>query len=542
MEKPISALNVVRAGLYMRLSRDDDQAGESGSIQNQRDILRQYAISNQMLIVKEYVDDGWSGTNFNRPGFQEMISDIEKGKINCVITKDLSRLGRNYIEVGKYTEYFFPQKGVRYIAIGDHVDTIQADNDVAPFLNIFNEFHAKQTSKKTRAVFETKFKNGMNCNSVLPYGYKKDADHKGKILIDDEHANVVRLIFDMADNGYGSGMILKKLFEMKIESPGYVLYKTTGLLKETYDDAPEYKKYAWNVQRIRSILKNEYYIGNTVHYRTRTRSFKDRTRIPSKKEDMLIIENTHEPIVSKETFFSVQRKLEMKKRPASEEFVQVFSGLVKCADCGRRMRLECQKYKGKRYRYFACPGRKPLPVKQCTMHYVRYDVLEKYVLDDIKDVLSQFQTDDDAIIRKMVESEQKRKANDSSSLKAKIEKNIKRKAELVKMFSKLYEDWAGGKISEQNFDLMVDKIQKEQSEVDATIEMLSREDIASDEEHNISRFESIVKNIKAPKKLTRELVNALIDRIEIHESDGEKGARNKTQKIEIYYKFVGVIN
>ena len=257
---------------------------------------------------------------------------------------------------------------------------------------------------------------------------------------------------------------------------------------------------------------------------------------------MLIIENTHEPIVSKETFFSVQRKLEMKKRPASEEFVQVFSGLVKCADCGRRMRLECQKYKGKRYRYFACPGRKPLPVKQCTMHYVRYDVLEKYVLDDIKDVLSQFQTDDDAIIRKMVESEQKRKANDSSSLKAKIEKNIKRKAELVKMFSKLYEDWAGGKISEQNFDLMVDKIQKEQSEVDATIEMLSREDIASDEEHNISRFESIVKNIKAPKKLTRELVNALIDRIEIHESDGEKGARNKTQKIEIYYKFVGVIN
>ena len=542
MEKPISALNVVRAGLYMRLSKDDDQAGESESIQNQRDILRQYAISNQMLIVKEYIDDGWSGTNFNRPGFQEMISDIEKGKINCVITKDLSRLGRNYIEVGKYTEYFFPQKGVRYIAIGDHVDTMKDDNDVAPFLNIFNEFHAKQTSKKTRAVFENKFKNGMNCNSVLPYGYKKDADHKGKILIDDEHADIVRLIFDMADNGYGSGMILKKLFDMQIESPGYVLYKTTGLLKEMYDDAPEYKKYMWNVHRIRAILKNEYYIGNTVHYRTRTRSFKDKTRVPSKREDMLIVEDTHEPIISKEKFFSVQHKLAMRKRPASEEFVQVFPGLVKCADCGKSMRLECQKYKEKRYRYFACPGRKPLPVKECTMHYIRYDVLEEYVLNDIRDVLSRFQIDDNAIVSKMFASEQKRKANDRSSLKAKIEKNIKRKTELEKMFSKLYEDWAGGRISEQNFDLMVGKIQEEQSEVEAAIETLSKENTTSDEDHDITRFESIVKNIKSPEKLTRELVSALIDRIEIHEPEGEKSARNKPQKIDIYYKFVGMIS
>lgn len=541
MEKPLLQQGIVKAALYMRLSRDDEQAGDSESIQNQREILRAYAQSNGMVIAGEYADDGWSGTNFNRPDFQRMIADIESGKINCVITKDLSRLGRNYIEVGQYTDYYFPKKGVRYIAISDRVDTLNDDNDVAPFLNIFNEFHAKQTSKKTRAVFESKFKNGMNCHSILPYGYCKDPEHKGRIIIHPEQAKVVRMIFDLADSGIGSTKICKWLYDHRIECPGYELYKAEGKMKKQFEGAPDDKKYSWNITRIKKMLRNEYYIGNSVHYRERTASFKDKTRLHLQQDRWMIVENTHEPIISKDQFLSVQKKMDSRYKTSSGGFVQVFSGIARCADCGKLLRFNISRYyKDSEYMYLMCPGKKAAPKETCSAHYIRYDVLKQRVLEDIQSMIREFRIDKEAMMSRLIKSDEERRAADSSGILNAADRLQSRKSALEAMFRKLYEDWAAGKITDENFNMMVDRIQGEQKDIDEKLGSISvAERAVSDEEENFRKFSQIIQSITSPKELTRELVNALIDRIEVHESEGEKGSRNKKQVVDIYYKFIG---
>ena len=541
MEKPLLQQGIVKAALYMRLSRDDEQAGDSESIQNQRDILRAYAQSNGMVIAGEYVDDGWSGTNFNRPDFRRMIADIESGKINCVITKDLSRLGRNYIEVGQYTDYYFPKKGVRYIAISDRVDTWNDDNDVAPFLNIFNEFHAKQTSKKTRAVFESKFKNGMNCHSILPYGYCKDPEHKGRILIHPEQAEVVRTIFDMADSGIGSKKISKWLYDHRIECPGYELYKAEGKMKKQFEGAPEDKRYSWNITRIKKMLRNEYYIGNSVHYRERTASFKDKTRLHLQQDRWMVVENTHEAIIPKDQFLSVQRKMDSRYRTSSGGFVQVFSGIARCADCGKLLRFNISRYKqDNAYMYLMCPGKKASPRETCTAHYIRYDALKQRVLEDIQALIQEFHIDRDALMNRLMKSDEEQRAADSSGMVSVVERLQLRKDALEAMFRKLYEDWAGGKITDENFNMMVERIQQEQRKIGEKLDSIHiTERAASDEEERFLKFSQIIQSITSPQELTRELVNALIDRIEVHESEGKKGSRNKKQVVDIYYKFIG---
>ena len=264
MKQPYNT-TVYNTALYLRLSRDDELQGESGSIQTQRMMLRQYAAEHGLTVVDEYIDDGWSGTNFDRPSFQRMIDDIEDGKINCVVTKDLSRLGRNYILTGQYTEIYFPSKGVRYIAINDNVDTLNGESELAPFLNILNEMHARQTSKKVKAAMRTRFANGAHYGAYAPLGYIKDPDKTGHLLVDTETRWIIEKIFDLAVHGRGAASITRILVEAKVPTPGWLNFQRYGTFANIYAGAPEEKAYAWTIAQVKSILKEETYIGHSVH-------------------------------------------------------------------------------------------------------------------------------------------------------------------------------------------------------------------------------------------------------------------------------------
>lgn len=277
MKQPNNTM-IYNTALYLRLSRDDELQGESGSIQTQRMMLRQYAEEHGLTVVGEYIDDGWSGTNFDRPGFQRMIDDIEEGKINCVVTKDLSRLGRNYILTGQYTEIYFPSKGVRYIAVNDNVDTLNGESELAPFLNILNEMHARQTSKKVKAAMRTRFANGAHYGAYAPLGYIKDPDKSGHLLVDPETKWIIEKIFDLAVHGHGAASITHILVDEKVPTPGWLNFQRYGTFANIYAGASEEKSYAWTVAQVKSILKEETYIGHSVHNKQSNISFKNKKK------------------------------------------------------------------------------------------------------------------------------------------------------------------------------------------------------------------------------------------------------------------------
>ena len=333
MKQPYNT-TIYNTALYMRLSRDDELQGESGSIQTQRMMLRQYAAEHGLNVIDEYIDDGWSGTNFDRPDFQRMIDDIEDGKINCVVTKDLSRLGRNYILTGQYTEIYFPSKGVRYIAVNDNVDTINGENELAPFLNILNEMHARQTSKKVKAAMRTRFANGAHYGAYAPLGYVKDPDKKGHLLIDPETRWIIEKIFDLAVHGRGAASITRILVEEKVPTPGWLNFQRYGTFANIYAGAPEEKAYAWTIAQVKSILKEETYIGHSVHNKQTNISFKNKKKVRKPKEEWYRVENTHEAIISEDVFRQVQEQICNRRRRQKNGTTQIFSGLVKCADCG----------------------------------------------------------------------------------------------------------------------------------------------------------------------------------------------------------------
>ena len=374
MKQPYNT-TIYNTALYMRLSRDDELQGESGSIQTQRMMLRQYAAEHGLNVIDEYIDDGWSGTNFDRPDFQRMIDDIEDGKINCVVTKDLSRLGRNYILTGQYTEIYFPSKGVRYIAVNDNVDTINGENELAPFLNILNEMHARQTSKKVKAAMRTRFANGAHYGAYAPLGYVKDPDKKGHLLIDPETRWIIEKIFDLAVHGRGAASITRILVEEKVPTPGWLNFQRYGTFANIYAGAPEEKAYAWTIAQVKSILKEETYIGHSVHNKQTNISFKNKKKVRKPKEEWYRVENTHEAIISEDVFRQVQEQIASDKERSSA--------------------------------------------------------------------------------RKKQASE--------------LKKAEKRKAEVDGLFAKMYEDWAAGRITEYNFNMLSEKYQGEQKELDEKI-------------------------------------------------------------------------
>ena len=342
------------AAIYMRLSRDDENYGDSVSIETQRTILTQFVKENGFHVVDEYVDDGWSGTNFERPSFQRMIGDIESGRVNCIITKDLSRFGREHVMMDYYLEFYFPEKNVRYIAVSDGEDTEKGLSDFVPFKNLFNEWFAKDTSRKVKTSLNAKFRAGEHTCAYAPIGYKKNPDIKNKLMIDEETRWIVEKIFELALLGNGASKIMKLLISDKVPTPSYLNYKRFGTFANIYADAPDEKAWEWNVGQVKSILKDETYIGNSVHYRETKASFKSKRRVYRDKSEWLTVERAHEPIISKSDFDNVQGQLASRRREKKDFTTQVFAGLLKCSGCGWALNYATHKRKDGTYGYYKC--------------------------------------------------------------------------------------------------------------------------------------------------------------------------------------------
>lgn len=540
MEQPNNK-KIYKTALYLRLSRDDDFKGESSSIQTQRIMLRKYASENGLSVVDEYIDDGYSGTNFDRPGFQRMIDDIEAGKIDCVVTKDLSRLGRNYILTGQYTDFYFPSKGVRYIAVNDNYDTLSGENELAPFLNILNEMHARETSKKVTAGFRAKFSNGAHYGAYAPVGYKKDPDMKGHLLIDLETSWIVEKIFDLALHGKGAASITRSLIDEKIPTPGFLKYQKDGTFANVYANASEEKKYAWTIAQVKSILKDETYIGNSVHNKQKKVSFKNKKKIRTPKEEWFVVENTHDAIIPNEVFYRVQEQIVKRRRKRKDGTVQIFSGMVKCADCGWSMAYVLNTQNKTPYGYFHCSNNGQ-GLKHCSMHYIRYDVLYEYVLSRVQYWTAVVQQDEGDLLNKLL--------NDRDSVRDSVKqkqlnelKNVERRKKKVdNLFIKLYEDWSAGRITDYNFNMLSEKYQKEQKELDEKILILKQEmERAMQTEEDVAKWIELIKKYANPSELTAELLNALIDKIVVHEATKDEDG-HRVQEVEIFYRFIGKID
>ena len=326
MKQPNNA-KLYNTALYMRLSRDDENYGDSVSIETQRTILRQYAKEQGLPVVGEYVDDGWSGTNFERPGFQRMMDDVEAGKVNCIVTKDLSRFGREHVMMDYYLEFIFPEKQVRYIAVTENEDTEKGLSDFVPFKNLFNEWFAKDTSRKVKAALHAKFAAGQRTFAYAPLGYKRHPEVKNALAIDEETRWIVEKIFDLAVHGAGAARITRILVNEKVPTPGWINYKRDGTFANIYAGAPEEKAYAWTITQVKSILKDETYIGNSIHNKQTNISYKNKKKVRKPKEEWFRVEDTHEPLVSKEDFARVQELIATRRRQQKDGSTQIFSGL-----------------------------------------------------------------------------------------------------------------------------------------------------------------------------------------------------------------------
>ncbi len=540
MKQPYNT-TIYNTALYLRLSRDDELQGESGSIQTQRMMLRQYAAEHGLIVVDEYIDDGWSGTNFERPSFQRMIDDIEDGKINCVVTKDLSRLGRNYILTGQYTEIYFPSKGVRYIAINDNVDTINGESELAPFLNILNEMHARQTSKKVKAAMHTRFANGAHYGAYAPLGYVKDPDKKGHLLIDPETRWIVEKIFDLAVHGRGAASITRILVEEKVPTPGWLNYERYGTFANIYAGAPAKKAYAWTIAQVKSILKEETYIGHSVHNKQSNISFKNKKKVRKPQEEWYRVENTHEAIISEEAFQKVQKLIASRRRRQKNGTTQIFSGLVKCADCGWSLAYGVNSQNKNPYAHYHC-SKYGQGLRQCSMHYIRYDVLYAYVLARLQYWSVLVQKDEDKLLKRLLNASDRERNSEKKKQAAELKKAEKRKAEVDGLFAKVYEDWSAERITEYNFNMLSEKYQNEQKELETKIRQLHETmEAVVQTATDAGKWIALMKQYVNPVELTAELLNTLIEKITVHEAvKGEDGSRE--QEVEIYYRFIGKID
>ena len=530
--------------LYMRLSRDDENYGDSVSIETQRTILRQFAKENQLHVMDEYIDDGWSGTNFERPNFKRMMDDVELGKINCIVTKDLSRFGREHVMMDYYLEFVFPEKKVRYIAVSDNEDTEKGLSDFVPFKNLFNEWFAKDTSRKVKTALHAKFAAGQHICTYAPIGYKKHSEVKNLLEIDEETRWIVEKIFDLAYRGAGAAKITNILIDEQIPTAGWLNYTRYGKFAHIYAEAPEEKRYAWTISQVKCILKDEIYIGNSVHGKQTNISYKNKKKIRKPQEEWFRVENTHPAIISKDVFQQVQEQIASRRRKQQDGTTQIFAGLVKCADCGWAMSFGTNKQNSKPYSYFNCTSYRQFGKKHatCTAHYIRYDTLYTYVHARLMYWWQQAQADEARLTERILKAGDKENDAQTKARTASLTRAEKRKEELDRLFSKLYEDWASERITEYNFNTLSKKYQTEQEELLVKIDKLTAE--LSAEQQSVIDAEKWIASIKKcarPTELTADLLNSLIEKIVIHEGkDSQNGM--KAQPIEIYYRFIGKID
>ncbi len=522
--------------LYCRLSCDDDLQGDSNSIRNQKMLLKQYADEHKLRNVRFYVDDGYSGSNFDRPDFQRMIRDIDEGKVSTVIVKDMSRFGRDHILVGYYTKYYFAEADVRFIAVYDQVDSeTNPDDDITPFKNILNEMYAKDCSKKIKAVMKAKGNAGKHLATHPPLGYKKDPNDKEKWVIDERGAETVREIFSLCMNGYGPTQIARILTERKIDTPVVYFHKhglpTPAKLREDSE--------IWDQKSVARILENVEYTGCTVNFKTYKKSYKSKKRIKLPQEDWLIFENTQEVIIDRQTFDSVQKIRQCKRRPSRMGEMSSLSGMVYCADCGKRMYL-CRCTTMKQAEYFNCSTYRKKKKNLCTSHQITVKAVETLLLDDLKRTLRFAQSQKEEFLRMLEEnSEVKTKQEIKENLRelSAAEERIKA---LDKIIQSLYEDKVAGILSEERYLKLSDTYETEQAELTEKAQTLKAE-IEKDkkEKDEILDFLCLVEKYSSIEELTPEIIRSFVDKIIIHEKRKENG--HYRQEVEIVYNFIGAV-
>ena len=520
--------------LYCRLSRDDELAGESNSITNQKSILSKYAKENNFQNIKFFVDDGYSGTTFTRPAFMEMMELAESGKINTIIVKDHSRLGRNRLVVGQLLEEDFVRLNIRYIAIMDNIDSSKGLNDFLPIQDWFNEMHAKNTSQKVRAVLKNKGESGISLANNVPYGYKKDENDKTKWLVDETSAEVVKEIFNLFIQGHGTFEIARILRERKILTPSeYNASISTNATNQEY-------QYKWCGTTIAGILDRQEYIGDTVNFKCTTRSYKDKTRVNLPKKDRKIFKNTHEPIIDEYTWNIAKQLRNNRKKRAKSGKKSIFSGLLFCYDCGKKMYFQSPVVDLRNKDHYRCSSYKH-DTSACTSHYISDDVLQSIILENIQRLVSYMKDYEDLFIQEQLAKSTQDELKQISKNKKELEKAKNRLIEIDNLFMHIYEDNVSGKISDDRFRNLSFNYDKEQQELKTKIEQLSK-DIENTEKKDtdITQFISNVKKYTEITKLSPEILNELIEKIIIHQQEKVNG--KKIQEIDIYYRGVGIIS
>ena len=535
--------------LYERLSRDDEQLGDSNSIVNQKKMLESYAEQNGYTNIVHYTDDGYSGGSFDRPDWKRLIEDIEAGKVGTVITKDMSRIGRNYLEVGYYTEVFFGQRDIHFIAIANGVDSNnQGSSEFAPFLNVMNEWYLRDCSRKIKATMQSLGNSGKHIASHAAYGYKKDPEDKHKWIIDEEAAEIVRRIYQLCIEGNGIQMIAKQLQADKIETPGYYQAKRSkGAFQNRLNVLDPYK---WSGTMVKHILTKPDYLGYTVNFRTTSKSYKDKKSIQNPPEKWAVFEGTQEPLVDLETWQLCQKLLGTPRRCDTIEEPNPFTGLVYCADCGEKMYnqrsrpftdLVGRKHPGADvYNCSTYKLSKKHPGKSCFSHHISTTSLMELVLFTIRTVSQYAIANRDDFIARVREASALQQDNSAKEMKRKLNRDKKRYDELDLLYKRLYESYAVGKISEEKFDMLSGGYEREQKELKISIEEAEKA-LADFEKDtvNIDSFLVLAKKYTDFTELTTPMLNEFVDKILVHAPDRSTGER--TQEVEIYLNFIGNI-
>lgn len=525
--------------LYCRLSRDDGTESESNSIGNQKKLLSQKAKEMGLTDTKYYVDDGYTGTNFNRPGFQQLIDDIEIGLVSAVMVKDLSRLGRDYVSVGNYTDSYFPEHNVRFIAVNDAIDSNEGESEIAPFKNILNEMYARDISKKIRSSHRLRGSMGEPL-SQPPYGYMKSSENKKKWIIDPEAATVVKSIFKMCLDGKGNETIARELQENEVLIP-MAYWRSKGLNRG--GKKTQTNPYKWCKTTIQKILSQQEYCGDIINFKTYSKSFKNKRRIENSKENWAVFKDVNEPIIDRETFETVQKFISKTKRRAPKKENgerSIFNGLIYCGDCHSKMRYHTST-SNKEIHYFTCSDNKVDYRGNCPgRHYVRADALEEVVKLELRRLVEMLEIDESYFAQLLLRKNDEEREKDKKFLESELQKAITRSNTVSQLYEKLYEDNVIGKVSDEWFVELSHKYEKERMDLKAKIaDTRHKIEELKNTNSEYGKFISAIRRFMQMDNLTSPLLRELIDHIDIFETEGT--GKSRTQRIVIYYRFIGYI-
>ncbi len=526
----------VTAFLYERLSRDDNLEGESYSIGNQKKLLTKVAKEKGYTNLVHFLDDGISGVTMDRPGFNDMMEQLAAGKAAAVFVKDLSRLGRNYIEVGRLTEEFFPEHDIRLVAVSDNIDTAEGENELAPIRNLFNEWYARDISKKRRISNKIKGNAGEPMGPP-PYGYKKDPDDPKRWVVDEEAAQVVRRIFRMTVDGYGTEQIATILSEEKVLTPiAYWREKGVNRPGKSKLRGP----YMWNSSTITHILSLQEYCGDILNFKTYSKSYKNKKRLANDRENWVIFQDVHDPIIERAVFEQVQQKRgKIRKRRTHEGERNMFSGLLVCADCGHNLHFHFNQGNPD-IKYFNCSNYKGNRGSCTSTHYVRVDFLEQVVLGEIRRLTKFASQFEDEFVKAVIGHSQQAEAADRKLKEKELKALQARDEELDGLFERIYEDNVSGKLSDDRFARMSRRYEEEQKELAEKIKALRAEiDKQSSQSMTTDMFISLVRKYTRARKLTPRMLNELIEKIEVFNAEKIDGVWE--QRLRIHYNCVGVI-